>query len=153
MMADVEIKITGLAELDRALERFPLELQRKELAGAWRKAGKIMAEDAKDRAPVRVATHEGFGKASGEHIRAPGFLKASIRLTVRTINGIPTALIGWSRAAFYGAFQEFGTSRQAAKPFMRPAFDSTAPAVIREFAFHLRLGIERTAKKLYAKGK
>lgn len=152
-MADVQIKITGLAELDRALERFPQELQRKALADAWRKAGRIMAADAKDRAPVRVATEGGFGKASGKSIRAPGFLKSSIRLVVKNVNGIPTAFIGWGKAAFYGAFQEFGTSRQAAKPFMRPAFDSSVQEVIREFAFQLRLGVERTAKKFYAKGK
>jgi HK97 gp10 family phage protein len=28
-------------------------------------------------------------------------------------------------AAFYWRFIEFGTSRMAAKPFMRPAFDSS----------------------------
>jgi HK97 gp10 family phage protein len=30
-----------------------------------------------------------------------------------------------ARAFFYGMFQEFGTSRHAAQPFMRPAFDET----------------------------
>ncbi len=34
--------------------------------------------------------------------------------------------VGPSRAGFYGSFQELGTSRHAAQPFARPAFDETA---------------------------
>jgi len=31
--------------------------------------------------------------------------------------------VGPTRSAFYGSFQEFGTSHHAAQPFARPAFD------------------------------
>lgn len=147
-----EIEVRGLAELERALSRFPQELQRRELAKAWRKAGKIMRDDARDRAPVRQVTDSGFGRSRKGRVRTPGFLASQMKLIVNTINGIPTALIGWSKAAFYGSFLEYGTSKIAARPFMRPAFDTTVQPVIREFAFQLRLGIERTAKIFYNKG-
>lgn len=41
------------------------------------------------------------------------------------------AVVGPSKIAFYGEFLEYGTSKMAAKPFLRPALDAR-----REDAFH-----------------
>jgi HK97 gp10 family phage protein len=38
--------------------------------------------------------------------------------------GISGVAIGPTTNFFYGSFQEFGTTRHGAQPFMRPAFDS-----------------------------
>lgn len=55
--------------------------------------------------------------------------------------------VGPSRAGFYGSFQEFGTSRHAAQPFARPAFDKHAPDALDiladEIWFSIRHGIDR----------
>lgn len=42
--------------------------------------------------------------------------------------------IGPSKRAFYGSFQELGTTRHSAKPFVRPAFDEKAPSTLRDMA-------------------
>lgn len=42
--------------------------------------------------------------------------------------------IGPTRNFFYGFFQEFGTSRHSAQPFLRPAFDSEGPRALKVIA-------------------
>jgi HK97 gp10 family phage protein len=55
--------------------------------------------------------------------------------------------VGPHRGGFYGSFQEFGTSRHAAQPFARPAFDKRAPDALDiladEIWFSIRHGIDR----------
>lgn len=55
-----------------------------------------------------------------------GALKNSIFTTVSRSGTTTTGEIGPS--ANYGAYQEFGTSRMGAQPYMRPAFDNHEPA-------------------------
>jgi len=150
----MQMQVSGLKELVAALRKFPEELARREIAKALRPSAEIMRTDIAFRAPVRDVEDGDFLKERKRgRVTAPGHLKAHIVLRMRTVQGIPTALIGWAKSAFWGAMNEWGTSRQPPRPFARPGFDSTAPEVLREFAFRLRLGVERTAKKLYAKAK
>ena len=44
---------------------------------------------------------------------------------------------------FYWHFNEFGTSKQAARPFMRPAFEESKEKVLEVVAEKLRAGIEK----------
>lgn len=151
----MEIQVKGLKELDNALSRFPDELQRKVLMQALRKAAKPMRDDVASRAPIRNPEEDHspylLKRTRSRIATAPGNLVASVTLRMRTIRGIPTALIGWRKRAFYGMFLEFGRSDQPAQPFMRPAFDAGYQQLLRDFAFELRLGIERAAKKFYKK--
>jgi hypothetical protein len=55
--------------------------------------------------------------------------------------------------AFWGLFQELGTVKMAARPWMRPAFDAFAPLVIQNMAKLLGTGITREAKRLGRKAK
>ena len=52
-----------------------------------------------------------------------------------------------SGTSFYWRFREFGTEKQAAQPFMQPAFSSNLNKVQDIFAARLRKVIDREAKK------
>lgn len=56
-------------------------------------------------------------------------------------------------AAFWGMFLEFGTSRQDARPWMRPAFDAIAGRLVSDMGSILGKGIEREAKRLGRKAR
>ncbi len=79
------------------------------LAQAAEVAGKIVLEDAKRRCPVDT----GALKAS-LHIEQGKSKKPDIKQEVKILTG---------KKEYYGTFVELGTSRQAAKPFLRPAVD------------------------------
>ena len=52
---------------------------------------------------------------------------------------------------FYAKFSEFGTSRQAAKPWARPAVDEGAGEAIGALGAELGAGIEREARRFAKK--
>lgn len=79
---------------------------------ALKKAGQIIVEEAKNNVPVKT-----------------GKLKEGLKVSgVRKKNGNKFVLAGIQKGdnskIFYGKFLEFGTSRQNAKPFMAPAYES-----------------------------
>jgi HK97 gp10 family phage protein len=102
-----EVKIEGLEELNEALLALPEEVRKEILTAAVDAAAEIVKAEA-----VRLAP------------RASGKLADSI--TVREAKARPgedvRRLIGPTGVP-YAAFQEFGTSRNRAHPYMRPAHD------------------------------
>jgi HK97 gp10 family phage protein len=91
-------------------------------------AARVIVREAKRRVPVRT----GQLKKSIAAIKGRG--RASERLV--QIGFRPPA----SRRAH---FTEFGTSRSAAKPFMRPALDAKAEEALRVMTETLAVGIAR----------
>lgn len=89
-------------------------------------AREILAE-VKLRAPVDKGIYEG---KQGPH--PPGFLRGHIIIAyddeVSVPGRIASYLVTWSKEAFYGRFLEFGTSKMAAQPFLRPAFEAKKAA-------------------------
>lgn len=155
-MADFEIK--GMAELHKALQELPVNIERNVLRGGLRAAGKVIADAARAQAPV----HDGD-------------LKKSIRVSMRT-----RSKAGWVNAnvkagdkvAYYAHMVEFGTARhwirpknrkslffaglarQAVehpgarpRPFMRPAFDAKAQTAIETMADYIRARLPRELAK------
>ncbi|MFT0167482.1 HK97-gp10 family putative phage morphogenesis protein [Paraburkholderia mimosarum] len=94
---------------------------------------RVIFEEVKLRAPVGDATWE-----SGKQKRYPGFLRDSILLAYdkeRSAEGLrATYLVTWSKDAFYGRFLEYGTSKMAANPFLRPAYDASKDAAAGKFS-------------------
>ena len=85
----------------------------------------VFYEEVRARAPVSEKAHSTKGK---KQTYQPGNLRAAIyQAFVDGESGETAATyrISWNKKkAFYGRFIEFGTSKMAARPFLRPGFDA-----------------------------
>lgn len=107
-MADFDIHITGLSELEAALLELSDKAARRALRKGMRRGAIVVRNDARNR--VRIAR---------------GKLRRSIRVRERSdAEGWMRFAVEVPRSAFYGKFGEYGTSKMAAWPFMRPAAES-----------------------------
>jgi len=113
-------EIKGLEELISKLNGLPDKLETKVVRAAIRKGAILMRDKARDKVPVDTGT-----------------LKKSIKIrNNRSEKGIISFKIGPTSDkkkgtdVFYGRFVEFGTSKMAAKPFMRPALDESENEVL-----------------------
>ncbi|ARL25493.1 HK97-gp10 family putative phage morphogenesis protein [Burkholderia pseudomallei] len=88
--------------------------------------------EAKLRAPVYAGAFE--GAASGATWTRygvqyyPGFLRDHLIVAydkqVSVTGRIASYIVTWTREAFYGRFIEYGTSKMAARPFLRPSYEA-----------------------------
>jgi len=107
-MADFDAAITGLAELEKALLELAQPAARRALRKGMRRGAMVIRNDARNR--VRIAR---------------GKLRRAIRSRERSDDqGWIRIAVEVPRSAFYGKFGEYGTSKMAAWPFMRPAAES-----------------------------
>lgn len=145
------IKITGARSLAQALERLPQELAKNAETTALREGMKPVLAKARASAPTRT-----------------GQLKKSLGLTVRKGKrganaGQFTARVG-PRGGFavtkdgkridpvkYAHLVELGTSRMPAKPFIRPAVESSEEAMMAGMAAGYEKGISKAVAKLRKK--
>ncbi len=130
---DVKFGIKGLAEMERELNQLSLKARASVLRGALNKAIDPILKAAREN------TQREFTERTGTLVR-------SIRKSAtapRGSNGFTAeAKVGLTEDGFYGRFLEFGTSKMPAKPFMRPAVDANAQAVVELFASEMRRRIE-----------
>ena len=88
---------------------------------------RVIHAEVKLRAPVDKGIYE--GKQSK---RPFGFLRENIIIAYDKELSVPGSLasylVTWSKDAFYGRFLEFGTSKMAAQPFLRPGFEAKRKA-------------------------
>jgi len=144
----VDVKVNGLAELAAALKQLPAEVASKNggpLRVALRAAARVVADAAEVRAPKDTGR---LGRAIAIQVdRNPG--NVTERIVVR-----PRA--GKSRTdpkgAWYWHFLEFGTVKQPAQPFIRPAFDAVKNEALSAFKNRLAKGIVRAAKRAAKRG-
>jgi HK97 gp10 family phage protein len=144
------VRITGMKELSDSLKRYgPLGAEA--LNDACFGAGHIIANAIQAAAPVGTKVHVPVGSTkmgyvSLKKVRYPGNLKRSIVVErVKSDLGGNTGVmfkVGPNRGAgYYAYFLEFGTSRMRHHSFMRPAYDSSHEAAMKEAA-------ARAAKKI-----
>lgn len=131
----VTFKVSGLKELDQALAELPAAYAKNIMRKAWETAAQPLVDDIKAAAPV-----------------ATGVLRDSIkveRLGDET-KGQAKMQVGVF-GEFYGHFQEFGTIKQPAKPFVRPALDRHREALVERFRRELAASIERARARIAAR--
>ena len=150
----VSVQVTGLKDLDRALGELPKSVAKATLVRTLKKAGEPIAQAARAAAPIddgtlrdsivvsaRLKNKVGmaeFGAAMKAGLGV-GAARAALRDARRAAGGGSFAemYVGPSQGKGvlrYAHLQEFGTSKHAAHPFMRPAWDSekdNALAIIR----------------------
>ena len=113
-MADFAVEIQGLAHLDRALQELAWPAARRALRKGMRKGANVVRDEARAKAPVKT-----------------GNLKRKIRTRERSEqDGNMRFAVEVPRSAFYGRFLEYGTSKMAAKPFLRPAAEGKTEAAV-----------------------
>jgi HK97 gp10 family phage protein len=79
-----------------------------------------------------------------------GFSKRNLRLLsfIERRTGNVVAVVGPSREAFYATqFVELGTSKMAARPWLRPAFRASQSAVLSEVTGQIRRRLQRIARR------
>jgi HK97 gp10 family phage protein len=147
-MSDM-LHLKGFEELERGLNALPAAIASKIARQSMLKGARVIQREAKLRAPVRIEGGVRRFKKGGKG-RLPGYLRASIVARLKRVPGAGiTYAIGWTKLAFYGAFIEFGTRRQAARPFLRPAADSKFAEAVQTIGADLGPKIEREARKLF----
>lgn len=108
-----KIHLRGAEELARAFHAHGLDVQRGLVVITLAAAG-VIREAAAAKAPQR------YGKLSDE-----------MMVGEPKVNGWKVTVgVGPSKNAFYGRFQEFGTTHHAAQPFLRPAVDENGDQAI-----------------------
>ena len=117
MSDSMSIKVDGLADLEAQLLELGSAGAKRSVRKGLRAMSNVVRDEARRRAPVET-----------------GLLQKSIRTADTGITAT-----GWSFAvdvrdqAFYGRFLEYGTSKMAARPFMRPAAESAAAPAVEAF--------------------
>lgn len=150
-MADTQ-RIHGLDDLNRAIKALTADLRRKVVREALRAAGSPIRKAAIAKAPVLKKSHP---------YRLPGTLRRSIAIkSSRVFNGQDGNVgvyisvskrkgLGGKASAinpfdpFYWRFQEFGTAKQAAQPFLEPAFNANTGRAIELFKLRLKARIDK----------
>lgn len=129
-----EIGVRGLADLDRRLTQLVPQAARRAVNAALMAGGGVWEKNAKARVYTVVK-------------KRTGNLKRNIVRRIARSEQMPTVHMGLKREAFYGYFIELGTSDFPARPFLRPAFDSSIQQIITTVADRLRKRIEIEAAK------
>lgn len=119
--------VEGLEEIKANLARVADSANA--LKAGVKAAGEIVRKDASARAPVRT-----------------GKLSRNIILVEEDNKENPAVKIGPAKKVFYGKFIERGTSKMAARPFLRPALDENKDAIRQEIAKAMKEAISKAIR-------
>lgn len=139
-------QLEGVADLLKVLQQFGVQTTGKELRGTARAAMKIVHQKALATIPVGTVPHTTY---KGRRVFG-GFARRNLRLVgyVDKKNGNAGAIVGPIREAFYATqFVELGTSKMAARPWLRPAFASSQNDVLKAIADQLRKRVTRLSSR------
>lgn len=156
-MADIHIE--GLDDVLAALKALPDSITKNAAPFAMRKGANVIAKEAKARAPNRTGNLQKRIAVRKRKRRGPGI---ALAYSVGVLGGASATygntktnrrkgLVGkkyeTGGTAFYWRFLEFGTEKLAAKPFLRPAFDSKAEEAVKAISDGFRTGLARAVAK------
>lgn len=153
------INITGLNELRAALRELPQRIARNTLRGAVSAGASVIRAEVRARAPVYT------GPVAEGH-PPPGTLKRAIyQKQIAELSSLTHQVFfvgvrqgkkyrnqgkkgDKSQDAYYWRWVEFGTSKMAARPFMRPAFEAQKLAAVEAMKTYLTERIAREVATL-----
>lgn len=122
----------GLDSLDGALADLIAGLSGERLQAATDAAAAVLEAEVKSRAPNRTGNLQHHVAVRGSHSSSTA--KSTVEVLDSAIGG----------AAQEAVFVEYGTSRMAAEPFMRPAFEAKKAAAADAFAATLKSQLDKT---------
>jgi HK97 gp10 family phage protein len=157
----IEVKISGLDQIQELLEHAPLRASKQIMRNALRAAGRIWQQEIAAR--VRRGPHHGK-KGEVEF----GVLASHVSLSTHINSDLEGSVsIGFSRKLFWAKFLEFGTgprarrpsgisrkawraigggNRMPAFPFMRQAAETKKQEVLDKFIERTRAALEQEMK-------
>ena len=150
----VTVEVHGLKELSAALRQLPQKLERRVLNGGLMTGGRVIEKDAKTRVKVRTgATRRNIRARPGKPVDGH---TATVIVGVRQLGRKQIAKLKakGGRAAllaqdpYWWRYQEFGTSKMPASPFLRPAFEAKKVQAAFTIKEALKARIEKEAAKL-----
>jgi HK97 gp10 family phage protein len=149
-MADTK-NLTGFKELAAALRALGPKVVRNGLRSAVSAGAAVVRNEARQRAPVDTGEMRRDIQIKRER-DSQGGDSVSARYSVFVRSGKQSRLSGKGRNvqkdSFYWRYVEFGTSKMAAKPFLRPAFEAKKEAAVQAIGDRLGERIEAAAKEL-----
>lgn len=122
-----DMQLQGFAELAKALKELGPRIAKNGLRAATSAGAAVIRNEARSRAPVDTGEMRKDIQMKRERDTQGGdTFAASYSVFVRS--GKKSRMSGKARNidkdSFYWKFIEFGTSKMAAKPFLRPAFEA-----------------------------
>jgi HK97 gp10 family phage protein len=158
-----ELNIQDLDALLKRMSEFTSQVQKNVVGTAARNAMKPVMMTAKSNAralkiddpttPSNIIENIVNRKASKKAMRYAGVRSADHMQQVGVIGGAKDPETGDPLATFHWRFLEFGTSKIAARPFMRKALEQNVKRTTDIFADELRKGMNRATKRLARTGK
>lgn len=132
----IRMEVKGLQDLERQLAAMGEKIAVKVMATAGKEAMQIVSTD--------MQQHAGYDeKSPGPHMRDNIKTSSRNRMKDGRFLTVVTIRVGPSKAHTQKALaQEFGTVKQVASPFMRPALDFNRSKILSILAVRLREGIE-----------
>ena len=105
----------------------------------------VFYDEMKQRVPVSAKPHK-----SGKKTYSPGTLRKAIYQAYaekESSESRSTYRVSWNKShAFYGRFIEYGTSKMAAKPFLRPAYDAASAKALRAAQDRMQTEVKKALK-------
>ena len=172
-MARTTVKISGLKQLDSALTELSKGAARGALRRALIKAAEPMRAAAERNAPEDIGElkrsivlttriDNQAGRAEYANVMKSGGSKSQAVQAMRDARrgqGVGESFAeaymgpekGSKRLAIKSVVQEFGSSRQSAQPYMRPAFDAEAANVINRVGDELSAEISKSVRRARAR--
>lgn len=121
--------MAGFKELSRKLAALSAMEQGRVIRSAATAGGTVVVRKARANVPVGTVPHKTY---KGRWVSA-GFLKRSLKKSSRMARDKQsvTVKIGVKSEAFYGTqFLELGTSRHPARPWLRPALQTSQAEIV-----------------------
>jgi HK97 gp10 family phage protein len=163
-------QIAGLKELLAGLSALPFELGKNAIYAALGGAASVVRKEAQNRVPILSQSDPAVQRG----VRKPGTLKRAIRVSRskrnKGQNGLYEVIVrvkplkGRQVKAFknttgragrdnsddpyYWWWVEFGTSKMPARPFLRPAFETTKDQQLAAMRARMKAGLDRAARKI-----
>ncbi|GJL57819.1 MAG: hypothetical protein NPIRA03_06760 [Nitrospirales bacterium] len=141
--------ITGLKELEKALQQLPNAVASRTLITAMRKAARPILQTAIHNA-MRFRNPGTYSAGQlADSLKIGTVLNKRQRRIFRKRPGNAVIYVGpsWPMGA-HAHFKEFGTSKQQAEPFLRPAWDMHQAEFLTTFKREAWKALEKARKKL-----
>jgi HK97 gp10 family phage protein len=139
----MKVKVEGFRELEASLSELPKATGKAVLRRVLKAAGEPIMSSAQQKAPVLT------GQLETSIVTSTRLSRRQARLARRVGKSTVEMHVGTKNEA--AVPQEFGTARQGAQPFMRPAWDENKDQALDIIKSDLGSEIEKAAARLAKK--